>query len=212
MTAASPPRRNWRRLISDQANTWLPILLMLFLTVGSWWLVQNASRSTESRSARPSIHVPDYTMEDFSMRNFSAVGALQSELWGEQAEHFPRLDRLQIQAPRMQTFDELGRQSQGRARQAISNSNGSRIELHGQAELTRAALQEEQGKYWPQLKMYSDFLLIENDDQRISSDQPTKFWRDRDHFESDRFEYDDNSGVAQLQGHVRGTLYPATTP
>jgi hypothetical protein len=45
--------------------------------------------------------------------------------------------------------------------------------------------------------------------ERVSSDQPVELLRGADRFTGERFDYDNQSGVANLVGQVRGVIQPA---
>ena len=60
----------------------------------------------------------------------------------------------------------------------------------------------------PRLEFRSEFLHAFVDDKRVSSDQPVVLRRGNDQFTGDVFDYDNQSGVANLQGRVRGVIQP----
>lgn len=191
---------------------WLPVLLMAFFALGTWWLVRNAPSMPGSEVARPPRHEPDYFMRDFSVRSFDSAGQLQSEIVGTEGHHYPDTDTLEVQVPRMRSFDEQGRLTVATARRAISNGDGSEVELFGDAHVVREAVRSTRGETLPKLEFRGEYLraLIEMD--RVSSDKPVELMRGADRFTGDTLDYDNSSGVANLTGRVRGVLQAKGSP
>jgi lipopolysaccharide export system protein LptC len=61
----------------------------------------------------------------------------------------------------------------------------------------------------PRLEFRGEFLHVFTDTERVKSHQPVVLARGPDTFSADSMDYDNLSGVANLQGRVRGVLVPA---
>ena len=79
LARAEPPSLPWQnpapwylRAI-DTASTYLPLLLMALLALGTWWLVKNTPLFEGDRAAAPPRHEPDYTMTQFMVQRFGAA-------------------------------------------------------------------------------------------------------------------------------------------
>ena len=190
----------------EQLIAWLPVLLMAFFALGTWWLVRNAPSLPGSDVARPPRHEPDYFMRDFSVRSFDSAGHLQSEIIGTEGHHYPDTDTLEVQAPRMRSFDEQGRLTVATARRAISNGDGSEVELFGDAHVVRGAVRTSGGATLPKLEFRGEYLHALIGKDRVISDKPVELMRGADRFTGDALDYDNSSGVANLTGRVRGVI------
>lgn len=197
--------RLWRQG-RDHFLAWLPVLLMAVFALGTWWLVRNAPRIPGTGSERPARHEPDYFMRDFSVRSFDATGRLQSEIVGTEGHHFPDTDTLEVQKPRMRSYDEQGRLTVATAQRAISSGDGSEVRLFGDARVVREAVPSAKGGTEPRLEFRGEYLHAFVEDDRVSSDKPVELLRGNDRFTGDTFDYDNSSGVANLKGRVRGEI------
>lgn len=201
-------RRRLLRYGRDQLSAWLPALLMVVFALGTWWLVRSAPRIADATGDAPVSAEPDYFMRDFSVRTFEPDGRLKAELTGVEGRHFPANDTLEVTQPRMRSYDAEGHPTVATARRGISNADGSEIQLHGDARVVREPLVKPGGEATPRLEFRGEFLHAFVDENRVSSNQPVELRRGNDVFTGDVFDYSDDSGVANLQGRVRGTLLP----
>ena len=198
------PRRAWERL-----SIYLPVLLMGLLALGSWWLVRNAPQPQAPATERPPRHEPDYFMRDFTVKNFDAAGRLESDIRGTMARHFADTDTLEIDEPRMRSVNAEGRVTTASARRGLSNSDGSEVQLFGNAVVTREAMAGTGGKPLPRLEFRGEFLHAWVNEERVRSNQPVTLRRGTDTFTADSMDYDNLDQILNLRGRVRGTLMPA---
>ncbi len=139
-----------------------------------------------------------------SVQNFGASGQLESEIYGQAARHYPDSDTLEIDKMRMHSVAANGQATRASADRALSNADGSEVQLFGHAVVIREPL----GATQPPLEFRGDFLHIWPRKEQVRSNQPVSLARGKDHFTADTLEYDHGSQVLQLQGHVRGVLMP----
>lgn len=203
-------RLGWR--VWDRISIYLPIILMGVLALGTYWLVRNAPLPAPSPAARPVTHEPDYFMRRFAVRNFDATGRLKSEIFGAQAHHFPDTDTLEIVQPRIRAIDAQGRLTVATADRALSNADGSEVQLFGNARVVREATTYASGRKVPGLQFDGEFLHAFMNTERIRSHKPVQLSRGRDQFSGDAMNYDHLSRDLELRGRVRGVLVPANQP
>ena len=196
-------RRGW-----EGATLYLPIILMGTLALGTWWLVRHAPQAAVPTVATAPQHEPDYFMSDFSVKNFDASGRLQSEVQGGLARHFPDTDTLDIDQARMRSLAPNGRLTHATANRALTNADGSEVQLFGNAVVTRDTLALVGGRVQPRLEFRGEFLHIWPQTERVSSNQPVVITRGGDQFTADTLAYDNLEQVLQLRGRVRGVLMP----
>jgi lipopolysaccharide export system protein LptC len=196
-------RQTW-----DRFSLYLPVLLMGLLALGTWWLVRNAPQAQVPRPASAPRHEPDYAMKGFSIKSFDATGRLQSEVLGAVARHYPDTDTVEIDDVRLRSLSADGRLVRATANRALSNADGSEVQLHGNAVVVREA-PAVQGKTPPRMEFRGEFLHAWPQLERVRSDQPVTLTRGADRFTADSMEYDHLEQVMLLRGRVRGVLVPA---
>lgn len=192
----------------DRVSVYLPVLLMGILALVTWWLVRSAPTVPPVGQDVVRGHEPDYFMENFSVKNFGAQGQLLSEVHGEMGRHYPDTDTLEIDRMRLRAQDSAGRVTHATANQAISNADGSEVQLFGNARVVREPAAVPGGKTQPQLAFEGEFLHVWPQLERVRSNKPVVLTRGKDRFTADTLAYDNAAQVLELQGNVRGTLVP----
>jgi lipopolysaccharide export system protein LptC len=196
----------------DQLTLYLPVLLMGLLAMATYWLVRSTPGIEAPRSAGPVKHEPDYFLHQFSVKTFDARGLLKSEVQGKEAHHFPDTDTLEIEQFQLRSFNQKGHLTTATARQAITNSKGSEVQLLGQARVERAPIRDPNGKEQPALAFKGEYLHAFIDAERVTSHQPVELTRGQDRFTANSLDYDNQERVVLLTGRVRGQLVPTKTP
>ena len=196
-------RRTW-----DRASLYLPVVLMGFLAMATLWLVRNAPTPLEPVQEKVPRHEPDYYMKDFSVKTFDGTGRLQSEVQGDVAHHYPDTDTLEIDQARLRSVSLDGRITVATANRALSNADGSEVQLFGNAVVTRQAMRSADGKMLPRMEFQGEFLHAWTTSERVRSHLPVTLIRGNDRFTADSMEYDNLDQLLQLQGRVRGVLMP----
>ena len=197
-------RQGWEKF-----SLYLPIILMGMLALGTWWLVRNAPAPVAAVAASANPHQPDYFMKLFSVKSFDATGRMQSEIKGEMGRHYPDTDTLEVDKVHMRSVTPQGLVTLATADRALSNADGSEVQLFGNAVVTREALPGGAGTAQPRLEFRGEFLHAFTQTERVRSDQPVVLIRGNDRFTADAMEYDHLDQVLQLRGRVRGVLMPA---
>ena len=192
----------------DRAVVYLPLILMGVLALGSYWLVHNTPIFAGAEAARAARHVPDYYLRQFSVRTFDADGGLKSEVVGAQARHFPDTDTLEIDQPRIRSFNDAGRLTTASANRALTNADGSEVQLFGNAVVVREPDASASNAADPRFEFRSEFLDAQMNDERLKTNRPVELLRGADRFTADAMSYDNLSQQMDLQGHVRGWLAP----
>lgn len=200
--------RTLARRSFEGATLYLPVILMGLLALSTWWLVRHAPQPGAPVVVAAPKHEPDYFMVDFSVKNFDVTGRLQSEVQGSLARHFPDTDTLDIDGAQMRSMAPNGRLTRATAKRALTNADGSEVQLFGSAVVTREAMTPARGRAQPRLEFRSEFLHAWPQTERVSSNQPVVITRGRDQFTADTMTYDNLDQVLQLRGRVRGLLMP----
>ena len=213
--SASAPSRKARILVRDawnQVSIYLPIILMGLMALGTYWLARNTPVFSLPETPGAARHDPDYYMRGFSVKTFDATGRLKSEVFGSEARHFPDTETLEIDMPRIRSYNAKGELTVATAVRALTNADGSEVQLIGDAVVTREPTRGTDGRPTPLLELRSEFLHAFLNTEQVKTHKPVVLVRGSDRFTADRLDFDNVSRVMQLQGRVRGLLAPAVRP
>ncbi len=195
----------------DRLSLYLPIILMGVLALGTYWLVRSTPVFEVPGPEQAKKHEPDYFMQKFSVKTFNTTGQLKTEIFGSEGRHFPDTDTVEIDQVRIRSFNDKGHLTTATARQAVTNSDSSEVQLIGNAVVVREEVVDKNGKTYPRLTYRSEFLHAYMDTERVTSHKPVELTRGNDRFTAERMDYDNIDQIMQLQGRVRGVLVPKST-
>ena len=91
----------WHAPAPETLSSYLSLLMMALLALGSWWLVKSTPLVDIPRVATPPSHVPDYTMREFQVQRFTPQGALRAQIEGDVLRHFPDTDTFEVENPKV---------------------------------------------------------------------------------------------------------------
>ena len=199
-----PPRQPlpWHQRLRDLLGTYLPLVLMLLLALGTWWLARNTPGADEPAPAVAERAEPDYTMQEFVVERFGKDGRLKARVQGEQLRHYTGAERIEIDRARVRAVSEDGRITLAQARRAITNGDGSELQLLGDARVTST------GPKGEPIEFRGEFLHAFLNTERVRSHLPVTVWRDGSEFHAAGMDYDHLSGMLQLQGRMRAVIQP----
>jgi lipopolysaccharide export system protein LptC len=192
----------------ERVSVYLPIILMGLMALGTYWLARNTPTVGTADARRAEVHEPDNLMRRFSIKTFDPAGRLKSEVFGTEARHYPDSDTIEIDQPRIRSFNVRGELTVATARRAISNGDGSEVQLIGDAVVTREAVTGKDGSTRPRLQFRGEFLHAFLDSERVASHKPVELTRGENRFTADSLDYNNLDQVMDLRGRVRGTLLP----
>jgi lipopolysaccharide export system protein LptC len=210
ITMAAPKQRvsGWKLVRAgwERISIYLPIILMALMAMGTYWLARNTPTLAVPGTQAPPTHDPDYYMRRFSVKTFDVNGRLKSEVFGTEARHYPDTDTLEIDQPRIRAFNERGEVTVATARRALSNADGSEVQLIGSAVVIRDAVTDKTGNTRPRLEFRGEFLHAFLDTERVKSHKPVELVRGSDKFTAESMDFDNLEQVMELRGRVSGVL------
>ncbi len=194
------PREAWHRRLLGALVSFLPLLLMLLLALGTWWLVKNSPGPAGPAAETPLRTDPDYTMTGFAIERFDAGGALKLRLEGALMRHLPATDRIEIDEVRIRAISPDGRVTLAQARHAVANGDGSEVQLIGEA-----VVDSNDAKGVP-LVMRSEFLHAFLLTERVLSNRPVVVVHGRTEMRAGGLVYDHPTQKLDLTGPTRLAL------
>ncbi|HEX6703868.1 MAG TPA: LPS export ABC transporter periplasmic protein LptC [Albitalea sp.] len=193
----------WPARVVEQASSYLPLLLMALLALGTWWLVKNTPTADAERRVAPLRHEPDYTMSRFMVRRFGPDGSMRAQIEGDTLRHYPDTDTLEIDNVRVRAVAPDGRVTLAQARSALANGDGSELQLKGGAHVVRESLGGDEP-----IEFRGEFLHAFLDTERLRSHLPVTVTRGGAEVRADAMEYDHLDRVVQLKGRVNAVFPP----
>lgn len=198
----------WHWRLRQLAQSFLPLMLMAFLAVGTWWLVKNSLPTGQATVTAPVKHEPDYEMRNFSVQRYNPDGSLRAQLEGDLLRHYPDTDTLEIDHVRLRAIEGAnGRVTTATARRAVANGAATEVELFGGAEVVREPLGNEAA-----IDFRSEYLHAFLDEDRVLSNQPVTITQGGTRVQADGMEYTHADGVIRFNGRTRATFSPKAKP
>jgi lipopolysaccharide export system protein LptC len=198
-------RRSLGSRLRDMLSAYLPLLLMALLASGSWWLVKNSPQPLKSREGEPPRTEPDYSMSRFVLERFAPDGRLKLRLEGAVLRHFPDTDRIEIEALQLRAFSPDGRVTEAQSTRALSNGDGSEVQLIGAARL------ESKDVKGQALTVSSEFLHLYTVSEKLRTHLPVLVQQGGAELRAGSLSYEHASGRIELAGNQRAVFAPRIT-
>ena len=186
----------WRERLGQS----LPVLLMLVLALGSWWLVRNAPRAPEAVPEQGPSAEPDYRMRGFTVERFDAQGQLRLKLAGAELRHVPALRQLQIDQVRLQAFAPEGGVTRAQSLKGVSDDKARHVVLQGQARITTPS---STGRL---AELEGERLELFPADRVLTSQDPVRLRYSGHVVDSEGLRLDEKAGRVDLRGKTRVVL------
>lgn len=193
------------RLARDRLTLYLPLLVMLVLALGSWWLVRSMPDLWSAPKDKVVRKEPDYKLQQFEVKVFDTQGRLVRELKGNEGRHYPDSDELHIEQLSFKAQTDSGQQVNAIGRKGIATGDGERVSLLGSAQAVREATAG-----MPRIELRGEKIIALIKAEKLLSSEPVQIQRGADVFSASGMDFDIRSGHYQLSGRVHGTLAPAT--
>ncbi len=183
---------------------WLPLLVLSVLLLVTIWLVRTAPSAVPMANIKAPQHLADYDVQQFTLNTYSLSGQLQSCMVGKSAEHYEDSLTTLVQNPKLLMYSKDGRVTKASAKRALSNEDGSEVQLMGQAEVYRAPSLDQ-----PQpLLVKSEFLQFFANTDSMQTDMPVLVTRGANSFRSDKLTADNLNQTLKMHGRVKVVLHP----
>jgi lipopolysaccharide export system protein LptC len=188
----------WHLRLRDALSSYLPLLLMALLALGTWWLVKNTPLAPKAPPAEAVRSDPDYTMTNFVLERFDPSGRLRLRVQGDRLRHFPDSDRMEIDNPQFRAFAPDGSVTVAGARRALSNGDLSEVQLLGSAEVHR------QGP--PAVVIRGEFLHAFLVNEQVRSHLPVRVTQGRNEWQAAGVDYDHGQRKLEFKGPMHAVL------
>lgn len=197
----------WYQRAISTLSAYLPLMLMALVALATWWLVKNTPVFQGAKPVAAARHIPDYTMRNFTVQRFAADGSLRLQIEGDEARHYPDTDTLEIDRARIRSIAPDSGVTVATAQKAISNGDGSEVQLTGQAHVVRQATQVGDNTL-EAIDFKSEFLHAFLQTEQVRSHLPVTITRGTVRIQGASMNYDNLGRVAQFSGGVKATFGP----
>jgi lipopolysaccharide export system protein LptC len=185
------------------ATRLFPLALMFALALLSFWL-ERASRE-EPAPAAQRRHEPDYSVEQFTITDFSRTGVSESTLSAARMVHYPDDDSTALLAPHLvQTKPRQPRLSLSADRGMLSR-DAEELFLHDHVVLVRDADAETAAA-----RMQTSFLHVVRDRSLVRTDREVTISERGRTLAGLGMDYDNEARQLSLHAQVRGSFAPET--
>lgn len=191
----------------DRLTLYLPLLVMAWLAMGSWWLVRSLPTLWDAPPTQPQRKAPDYYLERFSTREFDAAGRQTRQLGGERARHYPQGDELHIDNVTFEATGERGVQVRASARTGVLLGEEHKVIFSGDVVVVRQGTEADS-----RLELRGPRIVALQKEEKLLSDDPVEILRGADVLTAETMALDMKTGQYQLSGRVRGTLASRARP
>jgi lipopolysaccharide export system protein LptC len=123
--------------IMAQVLKFLPMLLMAFLTLGTYWMVQMNEPNLETEKQKR--HVPDYIMDGIVVTTLGPEGNTKFRVLGQKLTHYEDDASSEIDWPIARRFHETKPAITVRSDKGFLDGDMTILDLVGNASLTRPA-------------------------------------------------------------------------
>lgn len=188
-------------------SAYLPLMLMGLVALATWWLVKNTPTLQGTKPAAALRHIPDYTMHNFTVQRFAADGSLRLQIEGDAARHYPDTDTLEVDNARIRSIAPDSGVTVATAKKAVSNGDGSEVQLTGQAHVVREASRVGD-KSLEAVDFKSEFLHAFLRTEQVRSHLPVTITRGTVQLQGNAMNYDNLDRLAQFKGSVKATFGP----
>ena len=194
------PRLPWHARLRETLLSYLPLLLMVLLALGTWWLVKNAPTAPAQADRTGVRQEPDYTMHAFTLQRFAPDGRLQVRIEGRELRHYPADDRIEVDRVELRAIGPDGRITLASARQAVGNGAATELTLTGGAEVTGNDVDG------TPVVIRSEYLHASLDDDTVRTDRPVEIDHGRNVVRAAGAVYDHAKRAITLDGPMRAVL------
>lgn len=196
------PSAPWHARALDLASAYLPLAMMAGLAAATWWLLQSSPAPEAARDDRAQRHEPDYVMRRFVVERYTATGALKTRIAGATLRHYPDNDTLEVDDARIESIADSGLVTTATAKRALSNGDGSEVQLLGDARIVRPPVGRE-----PETVFTGEFFHAFRNSEQVQSHLPVVVTQGGDVVRAQGgMHYDHLARTAELKGPTRATL------
>jgi lipopolysaccharide export system protein LptC len=193
----------------EQLTLYLPVVIMGFLALGTWWLVRSSPQAVGPDAQHGNVAGPQYHIESFTTQSFDARGRLGAEVSARFAQYDGQSDSLVIQQVRLRRVDEQGDLMHAVADKARASNALDRFSLEGHARVWQSAAEgvKASAKGQSAWVFMGEHLEFDGQTKQLRSQGPIRLLRGKDSLSAEQMHYDDSKKQLSMQGRVLAVFH-----
>jgi len=185
----------------SRARYWLPLLPLLGLLGGAYWLNQQVQPDPDKPDNK--YHDPDAIVENISAVQLNMQGLPRFIMAAKKMQHFPDDDSTTLEVPRVTILTTDQPAIHSVAKRGEISGKGDEIFLYENVEVLRnASVQREE------LLIHTEYLRIVPDRNFVSTHMAVSISEGRNNLNAIGLEMDNNARTLKLLSHVRSEYVP----
>jgi len=185
----------------SRARYWLPLLPLLGLLGGTYWLNQQVQPDPDKPDNKH--HDPDAIVENISAIQLNEQGLPRFIMAAKKMQHFPDDDSTTLEVPRVTILSADQPAIHSVAKRGAISGKGDEVFLYENVEVLRnASIQRDE------LRVHTEYLRIVPDRNLVSTHLAVSISEGRNTLNAIGLEMDNNSRTLKLLSHVRSEYVP----
>jgi lipopolysaccharide export system protein LptC len=184
----------------DRLAALLAIFLLSILAAFTFYLAEFANRGDQPVESKALRHEPDYFVERFTLVKLNAQGQPAFRMAADLMKHYPDNDTTEFVKPTLVSLDKSKPVITVVSDTGKAGPQGDITELFGSVVLTRAP-----NDVSKQLKVYTEYLLIDSNKETGTTDKPTKITQGASEMTGIGMDFDNLNRLFALHSKVKST-------
>jgi lipopolysaccharide export system protein LptC len=176
---------------------WLPLLPLLGLLGGSYWLNQQVQPDSE-QPTRNDIHEPDAIVKNFSAIQLGQLGTPRFIMAANKMQHFPDNDTTTLESPRITIITPEHPPIHSASERGAISGKGDVIYLYDNVEILRNANAQRD-----ELRVHTEYLRIIPSKSLINTDKAVHITEGANTVHATGLEIDNNTHFIKLLSNVK---------
>ena len=189
--------------LASRARYWLPVLPLLALLGGTYWLDRQAQPDPE-KVGNKERGDPDAIMENFSAVQLNKQGLPRFTIAAGRMQHYPYTDSTTLEAPRVTIVSSDQPVVHSTAKRGAISGKGDEVFLYDDVVVLRGAYAGRE-----ELKVDTEYLHIVPERNLIDTDKAISIVEGNKTLRATGLEIDNNARTFKLLSNVRSTYVPA---
>jgi lipopolysaccharide export system protein LptC len=187
----------------DRLRAWLPLLPLLLLLAGVYWLSQQV-RPLPVKPDASKRHDPDYIVSNFSATTLNEQGVPRYVVNAQRMEHYPDDDSTHLEEPRLTSLYSGHPPLHISASHGEISRNGEEVFLRDDVKIVRDATATQS-----ELVVTTTYLHVLPDSEQADTDRPITMVEAHNVIDAVGMELNNKAREIKLLGQVRSQFEPA---
>jgi len=186
----------------ERLRSWLPILPLLLLLGGTYWLNLQVQSPT-SEAGKNSRHDPDYVIDNFTATSLDEKGKIRFVMSAKKMQHYPDDDTTHLEAPNLASFTAEYPPVRMTSQTGELSHKGDEIFLRDEVTIVRPAFAKQS-----ELTFKTNYLHVLPNKNTADSNQPVTLLDARTKLNAVGMELDYKTHIVKFLSQVKTVYEP----